>query len=145
MNKIVIFYEKPGCATNTKQKQILRDAGCMVIARSLLEHGMNAEELYAFLEGRGVAEWFNPNAPKVKSGEIDPAQFDEASALKLLMMEPILIRRPLLVIDSRKICGFDQQQVEALLGTPLGQKVGTACSSAEERCPPPHLVFRSQR
>ena len=142
MNKIVIFYEKPGCATNAKQKKSLRDAGCMVIERNLLDHGMNAEELYAFFEGKPVSEWFNPNAPKMKRGEIDISKLNERSALQMLMMEPILIKRPLIVMNNRKMSGFDQGFIERSLERPLGSMVSTVCSSAHEPCPEPQFSFR---
>ena len=145
MGKIVIFYEKPGCATNAKQKKSLRDAGCIVIERNLLDHGMNVEELYTFFKGMPVASWFNPNAPKVKSGEIDVNAFDERSALKLLMMEPILIKRPLMVFNGVKLCGFDQKAVESHIGLPLQSTVATACSGSHEPCPEPKPTFRMTR
>ena len=132
--KIVIFYEKPGCATNAAQKKSLRRAGCMVIERSLLEHGMNTQELYAYLEDKPLIQWFNPSAPKIKSGEINPALLNEEAALQLLMREPILINRPLMVIGGRKLCGFEQERVETLLGRPLQADVVTACSGKHETC-----------
>lgn len=132
--KIVLFYEKPGCTTNAQQKKMLRAAGCMVVERNLLEHGMNVEELFAFLEPMPVAQWFNPNAPKIKKGEIDPTTVSEQAALTLLLMDPILIKRPLMVIAGKKMCGFDQKEVEKCLGMPLNRSVPTACSSENETC-----------
>jgi arsenate reductase len=132
--KIVIFYEKPGCATNAKQKKSLRDAGCMVIERNLLEHGMTTAELHAYLEYKPLAQWFNPAAPKIKSGEINPALLNEEAALQLLMREPILINRPLMVIGGKKFCGFEQEDVETLLGQPLQAEVVTACSGKHGTC-----------
>ena len=132
--KIVIFYEKPGCATNAKQKKMLRDAGCMVIVRDLLHHGLNAEELYSFLQPYPMAQWFNPNAPQIKSGALRTTGVSESTALQLLLMEPILIRRPLMVIAGKKLCGFDRERVEVLLETKLGRTVPTACSSHTEVC-----------
>jgi len=132
--KIVIFYGKPGCSANAAQKKSLRDAGCMVIERNLLEHGMTVEELHAYLKEKPTAQWFNPAAPKIKSGEIDPSRMQKDAALLLLMMEPILIRRPLMVISGRKLCGFEQESVERLLGTPLQAKVSAACTARDEPC-----------
>lgn len=131
---IVIFYEKPGCASNAKQKKSLRKAGCMVFERSLLEHGMKSEELYSFLEEMPVSEWFNPNAPEVKSGKVDPSSISKEAALQLLMMEPILIKRPLMIIKNRRICGFEQERVERLLDIKFAAEVSTECSGHHESC-----------
>ena len=62
----VVFYEKPGCGGNTRQKQALSDSGHVVEARSLLSHPWTAEELRGFFGARPVAEWFNRAHPKVK-------------------------------------------------------------------------------
>jgi len=132
--KIVLFYEKPGCVTNAKQKKSLRDAGCIVIERNLLDNGLTINELAQFFENRPLPQWFNPNAPKIKSGEVDPGLMSETAALQLLMRDPILMKRPLMVIGGRKLCGFDQKRVEALLEMPLQTKVSTACSSQHEPC-----------
>jgi nitrogenase-associated protein len=115
MMKLVVFYEKPFCAANAKQKQILRASGCTLIERNLLEHGLDAEALRSFMGDNAVADWFNLAAPAIKNGEIFPETLDEASAMELLMANPILIRRPLMVIGSEKLCGFDADKVSEVL------------------------------
>jgi len=115
MIKLVVFYEKPFCAANAKQKQILRASGCTLIERNLLEHGLEKDDLRMFMGERAVSEWFNPAAPAIKNGEISPERLDEESAMELLMGNPILIRRPLMVIGSEKLCGFDADKVSEVL------------------------------
>ncbi len=132
--KIVLFYEKPGCVTNAKQKKILREAGCIVIECNLLEHGLATNELYAFLLDKPHTEWFNPNAPAIKNGTVKPEQMSPAVALQLLMREPILIKRPLMVISGKKLCGFQQTIVESLIEKPLDRQVSTACSHEQDHC-----------
>jgi nitrogenase-associated protein len=134
--KLAIFYEKPGCMTNAKQKTSLRSAGCMVIVRSLLDHQMTHEELLTYLEERSVPEWFNPNAPAIKKGEIDPNDYNEEEALELLFENPILIRRPLISVEGRRMCGFDKKEIEKLLGMSLNIDKAEQCSS-DIACPPP--------
>jgi len=115
MVKLVVFYEKPFCAANAKQKQILRSSGCTLIERNLLEHGLDAESLRSFMGDKKVVDWFNPAAPAIKNGEIFPETLDEASAMELLMSNPILIRRPLMVIGTEKLGGFDEKKVSEIL------------------------------
>lgn len=117
---IVTFYEKPGCASNTRQKALLAAAGHTVLAKNLLAEPWTAERLLSFFGNRPVAEWFNCAAPKVKSGEVVPEQLDEASALALLCAEPLLIRRPLMEAEGRREAGFDAEAIAAWLG--LGRK-----------------------
>ncbi|MDP3465472.1 MAG: ArsC/Spx/MgsR family protein [Sulfuricurvum sp.] len=113
--KLVIFYEKPFCAANAKQKQILRSSGCTLIERNLLEHGLDAQSLRSFMGDKAVSEWFNPAAPAIKNGEILPEALDEERAMELLMGDPILIRRPLMIIGTDKLCGFDAVKVAEIL------------------------------
>ena len=133
--KLVIFYEKPGCATNSKQKKSIRDAGYLVIERDLLNNEMSKETLYEFVKDKPVNEWFNVNAPKIKNREIDPLSLNEQDALELILNEPILIKRPLMVIDNQKICGFDSERIEKILNTKFQTEVSVECSSKLHFCP----------
>jgi nitrogenase-associated protein len=112
----VIFYEKPGCINNTKQKAILAAAGHQVQAYNLLTQAWTIERLRPFLGDRPVAEWFNYSAPRIKSGEVDPSQLDEPTALALMMADPLLIRRPLIQVDEVRQVGFDSETIEAWIG-----------------------------
>jgi len=131
---IVIFYEKPGCTANKKQKKMLRNSGCIVIERNLIQHGMSSDELYSFFENRLIPDWFNPNAPQIKTGNINPNKLSKEEAMNLLFIEPILIKRPLMIIKNQKLCGFDKQTVEKLLNVFFNTGVSSACSSHDEEC-----------
>lgn len=115
----IIFYEKPGCASNARQKQLLTAAGHNVISRNLLSEVWSAGRLRAFFRGLPVGEWFNRAAPRVKSGEVVPENLDVVTALRLMQADPLLIRRPLMECGDRRIAGFDVPRVEAWLGAPL--------------------------
>lgn len=126
--KLILFYEKPGCSTNAKQKKSLKDTGYMVITRNILELEMHKEELFSYLKNKPLQEWFNPSAPKIKSGEIDPKDFSSQEALGLLLREPILIRRPLININGHHMCGFDMKAIENALGFSLKDQLDENCS-----------------
>ncbi|MCX8086632.1 MAG: hypothetical protein N3C63_06955 [Rhodocyclaceae bacterium] len=125
----VIFYEKPGCSGNARQKALLEAAGHTVIARDLLTTPWTRLELLSFFAGLPVAEWFNRNAPAVKNGEIVPEECDEATALALLQRHPLLIRRPLLEVEGERRAGFDPAAIDAWigLGTSLPEEDMEAC------------------
>jgi nitrogenase-associated protein len=112
----VIFYEKPGCTGNARQKRLLTEAGHTVEPRNLLAEPWTAQSLRPFFGDRPVVDWFNKAAPTVKSGEIDPSSFDEESALKAMIATPLLIRRPLMQVDDRRETGFEPALVEAWIG-----------------------------
>lgn len=113
----IIFYEKPGCGGNAKQRAVLEATGHTLERRSLLDEPWTRESLLAFLQGLPVADWFNRAAPRIKHGEIDPASLDADAALKLLLAEHLLIRRPLMQRDDgSRLVGFDMAQVDRFVG-----------------------------
>jgi nitrogenase-associated protein len=129
----VIFYEKPGCGNNTKQKVWLAASGHTVLAKNLLTEKWTAERLRPFFGELPVAQWFNPAAPRVKSGEVDPSAFSESEALSLMLAEPLLIRRPLMKVDGELRVGFDVDAVNAWIGLNDAKPQGDI-----ESCPKGH-------
>lgn len=113
----VVFYQKPGCGTNARQIHALEAAGHSVIARNLLSEPWKPLDLLTFFGDMPVASWFNPAAPRVKSGEINPLETDAATALALMLDDPLLIRRPLIEANGARCVGFDREPVLSLLGS----------------------------
>ncbi|MCE2029674.1 ArsC/Spx/MgsR family protein [Sessilibacter corallicola] len=112
----VVFYEKPGCISNQKQKNMLRNLGLDVEARDLLKSAWDKQSLRAFFSDDHIANWFNKNAPQVKRGEIKIEALNEEKALSLLIDNPILIRRPLIELNALKMCGFELNSILIELG-----------------------------
>lgn len=112
----VIFYEKPGCATNARQKQRLKSSGHALIERDLLSIEWSEEALRPYFGDKPVEAWFNPAAPRVKSGEIKPAELSAAAALAAMVADPLLIKRPLIDVCGTKLSGFDAERLAALIG-----------------------------
>lgn len=112
----IIFYEKPGCGGNARQKALLMASGHEVDVRNLLSEAWTPEMLRAFFGTRPVSAWFNPSAARIKSGEIDPHSIAASKALALMIEDPRLIRRPLLQVGARRETGFEQDQVDIWIG-----------------------------
>ncbi len=137
----IVFYEKPGCMNNTRQKILLAAAGHSVWAKNLLTEPWTAMRLRRFFGDLPVTEWFNLSAPRIREGEIDYDRVTETEALLLLLADPLLIRRPLMEVGEECRVGFDPDEVDAWIG--LGKaKVGgdlESCprSHAATPCPAP--------
>jgi len=113
---IVYFYEKPGCANNTRQKKLLEAAGHQVVALNILTEPWQEDRLRRFFGELAVRDWFNYSAPPLKYGEIDPDELSEQQALALMLENPLLIRRPLMQVGDSVMAGFDQQAVDNWIG-----------------------------
>ena len=112
----VIFYQKLGCINNRKQKALLMAAGHQVEVHNLLKTPWTASTLRPFFGDLPVANWFNPSAPRIKSGEILPSNLDEATALEVMIADPLLIRRPLIQVGNVYQAGFEREKIDAWIG-----------------------------
>lgn len=132
MSTIVIFYEKPGCRGNARQKKMLMEAGITPVVRDMLSEPWDEAGLMAFFKEEPVTEWFNPFAPQVKSGEIDPAALTPSEALKLMIEKPILIKRPLMQFRDVTFVGFEPERLK-LYFPDLDTKKGNpgTCTSSD--------------
>lgn len=118
---LINFFTKLGCMTSAKQVELLEQSGHQVDIHDLLAHPWTAEELTSYFCGMPVAAWFNEKSPRVKSGEVDPAAYDREAALKLMLADHLLIRRPLMESGGTRLCGFDPATVHDWVG--LGETV----------------------
>ncbi len=112
----VNFYEKPGCISNTRQKVLLKASGHQVIAYNLLIAPWTPDWLYLFFGDLPVAQWFNTTARAITAGLVVPEQLDAAIALDLMVLDPGLIRRPLLQVGNQRQVGFDPDVINRWIG-----------------------------
>lgn len=112
----VVFYEKPGCINNTRQKAWLAASGHRVDARDLLQESWTVARLRRFFDTLPVSAWFNMSTPRIKTGEVRPDRLDADAALQLMLRDPLLIRRPLLEVDGECRAGFEAAQVRRWIG-----------------------------
>ncbi|MGD9947448.1 MAG: ArsC/Spx/MgsR family protein [Desulfobulbus sp.] len=121
MKATIRFFEKPHCTGNARQKAILLSAGHRLITENLLEFPFTREELRSFFGALPIPQWFNTLAPKVKSGEVDIYSMDEEQALDAMLVEPLLIRRPLMEVGSVRLAGFNIDELE---------RIGVSCKTS---------------
>ncbi|MEG3639830.1 ArsC/Spx/MgsR family protein [Magnetococcus sp. PR-3] len=134
----IIFYEKPGCLNNRLQKVMLTNAGHTLEVRNLLEAAWSPMTLRPFFGSSPVTDWFNRSAPQIKSGKLDPATFDELSALQMMVENPLLIRRPLMQSGSVRKAGFEPEEVDSWVGLQKGPLSAEEQGAVLELCPAEH-------
>ena len=134
----ITFYRKMDCVNNGKQLKILQDAGHEVEVVDILAYTWTRGELEAFLGAKPIPACVNRTAPAVKRGEIDPDSIDREEALRLMLENHLLIKRPLVEVDGLKIQGFTAPELKPYLGDwkddedvvtcPNIDKLGTKCA-----------------
>ena len=89
--------------------------------RDLLSETWDEAQLALFFGARPVAEWFNPSNPRVKAGELVPAEVAPQEALTMMVAEPLLIVRPLMQVGDERLAGFDVTEVHNWIGLKLDE------------------------
>jgi nitrogenase-associated protein len=113
--KKVIFYEKASSAEDSEQKAMLAAAGYSVETRDLVGENWTPAGLRAYFAERPVDEWFDPRAPRVLSGEINPKLPNPQEALVMLSIDPSLIHGPLVKINGHCGCGLEGEELREFL------------------------------
>ncbi len=112
----IIFYGKPNCVNNNKQKKLLQAAGHEIDDQDILSQDWQPDQLREYFGDAPVCEWFNMTAPSIKDNTIDVDTLSAMDALTAMIADPLLIRRPLMEINGCKICGFRHDELDALVG-----------------------------
>lgn len=111
----VVFFEKPDNVVNPGQVKLVAAAGHEIETRDLTAENWTPAALRAYFGDRPVAEWFDPRAPKILSGEIDPDKVNPQAALVMMSIDPSLIKSPLVKFKDRCASGLDASQLEIFL------------------------------
>lgn len=130
----VLFYEKPGCANNRRQRELIVGSGHSIEVRDLLSTPWDRAKLLPFLKDKPIEAWFNRASPRVKSGEIDPSSMDADSAMELLINDPLLIRRPLIQVGDWRAIGFEVEDLAFLLGREASEARDEFTKTHPESC-----------
>jgi nitrogenase-associated protein len=115
VKKKIVFYEKPGCLGNKKQKELLKENGLELEVKSILDTKWDKKTLESFFIGLEKYEIVNESAPKIKKGEIDLNSITKEQLIYKMISDPILIKRPLIIAGESNICGFDIEKLNESL------------------------------
>ncbi len=110
----MLFIEYPKCTTCQKAKKFLTDNGVEFIDRHIKEENPTYEELKSwYLEsGLPLKKFFNTSGLLYKSMDLKNKlpEMSEEEQLKLLSTDGMLVKRPILVTDSKILVGFRENE-----------------------------------
>ena len=110
----MFFIEYPKCTTCQKAKKFLTDNGVEFIDRHIKEENPTYEELKSwYLEsGLPLKKFFNTSGLLYKSMDLKNKlpEMSEEEQLKLLSTDGMLVKRPILITDSKILVGFRENE-----------------------------------
>lgn len=127
----IVFYEKPGCSGNAKQKKLLDLYQVTYKTKDILTEPWSFEKLSAFFGTLPKEKIYNPFAPQIKQKALDIDALTKEELIQAMLQKPILIKRPLLEIDEHKVCGFDIEQINKLLDKNICESVSVSTCQSE--------------
>lgn len=129
----VEIFIKPECRNNKKQVRMLKEKGHHLTVKNIFDEQWTEQTLAPFFQNIPFEKWLNPNAPRVKSGEVSLDKLTKESIFAAMIEDNYLIRRPLIRVGDIYDCGFDSETASELLEGNSVEEVLT-CKQPTNRC-----------
>ncbi len=94
---------------------LLRE-GIELEERDFFKERLSEEELRGMLRGTPAPDVFSWNSPSFKKLGVDRDALSDDQLITMMLKEPRLIRRPLLLVDGRLVQGRDRDRLSRALG-----------------------------
>ena len=89
--------------------------GAVLNERDLGRDPLTLDELQALFRGYDPRDYLNPRNELYRRMKMKEKPPGREETLRLMAREPNLIRRPLVIRGARRIAGYDEAALEALL------------------------------
>ncbi len=96
----------------------MRDLGAQLQERDLGKEPLSEAELQALIGSAHVVEFLNTRSAAYRAHGFKDQPPTKAQAIRLMVQDPNLIKRPIVVKGRTKVVGFDQGKLRALIGSP---------------------------
>lgn len=104
------FFTKPSCTTCRNAKAFLEGAGAELQAVEIAAAVPDRDFLERHIDDDRFLDFVSTRSPVFKTR---PLPSSKAEAIALMLQNPNLIKRPVLVTDARVIFGFDKKAYAA--------------------------------
>ena len=88
------------------------EIGVALDERDYAKKPLSATELRELFKGRDPRDFLNPKSPAFKAKGLAGKKLTQADAIKLMVEDPNLIKRPLTVAGAEIIAGFDRERLK---------------------------------
>jgi len=108
------FLQKPTCTTCRKARAYMEDRGFALHFRDLDKERLSSDELEKLIGDRDHREFLNTRNELYRQKNMKNTPPSRADAIRMMVSEPNLIRRPVIVARGRIVLGFDQEEIDRL-------------------------------
>ena len=108
------FLQKPTCTTCRKARAYMENRGFALHFRNLDKERLSSGELEKLIGNRDHREFLNPRNQLYRQKNMKENPPTRADAIRMMVGEPSLIRRPVIVAGGRVVLGFDQEKIDSL-------------------------------
>jgi arsenate reductase len=117
MSEKITVYQKPTCSKCRETLGLLRERGVEFEAVNYYERPVTAEELRGLLDKLGLSprEILRKNEPVARSLGLGIREVPDDELIRLMVENPDLIQRPIVVRGDRAVLGRPVANVEELL------------------------------
>jgi arsenate reductase len=84
--------------------------------RDYARHPLDAAELRELFKGRDPREFLNPKSSAYKAKRLADRTISPDDAIRLMVEEPNLLKRPLVLARHEIVAGFDRERLRRVLG-----------------------------
>jgi Spx/MgsR family transcriptional regulator len=112
--KSVQFLQKPTCTTCRKARAYMENRGFDLHFRNLDKERLTADELEKLIGDRDHQDFLNTRNELYRQKNMKENPPTRADAIRLMVGEPNLIRRPVIIAGGRIVLGFDQEKIDRL-------------------------------
>lgn len=112
--KKVLFLHKPTCTTCRKARKHMERRGFQLYFRDLAKERLSASELEKLIGKRDYMEFLNTRNELYRRKKMKANPPSRKEAIRLMMKEPNLIRRPVIVAGKKIVLGFDEPGIKKL-------------------------------
>ncbi len=112
--KTVQFLQKPTCTTCRKARAYMEKRGFELHFRNLDKERLSADELEKLIGDRDHKDFLNTRNELYRQKNMKENPPNRADSIRMMVGEPNLIRRPVIVAGGRIVLGFDQEKIDRL-------------------------------
>ncbi len=112
--KTVQFLQKPTCTTCRKARAYMENRGFALHFRNLDKERLSSAELEKLIGERDHKDFLNTRNELYRQKNMKENPPSRADAIRMMVGEPNLIRRPVIVAGGRVVLGFDQEKIDRL-------------------------------